>query len=403
MTLTQRYVCPRCAYSSLRKYDINRHFQRKFVCQPAKSDIELKEDVVKQVLTNYCYVEPASVGLEMVSSDGIVELVVDRVRCNGNMIGEGEVDDSVSLTVPVTRDNQCVQINNTQNIVNINNINSNKINIKKLVIQSDCLDNLQLVLRYHNLKLIGIEDTLEERFKKEVSRFQEAKSEELGLSKHCLLDCVSKTVEAQFPAEFNIIHKTNPNKILIYHDGKWETYLEESGVYRVIKFLRTYVLNDYEIYLLKKLHTGTCRNKLALTTNLETYYKFLHAFDFTPDVEGCTDQFLIGKTIKENNEYSVSEYALKIYQDIKKNVNKAEKRQIYKSVLDIIKGSTANSIQKVNLAMMEILRIDQEFQYQVINKSQTWGLQIKHGGQAAAQNPLAVGTGDMLSPKTPSR
>lgn len=360
--MSSKYICPRCDYSTTRKNDINRHFQRKITCPAAKLDIALTSEVIQKVLKEYIYTPPPNYPTTstMVQSEPLLPLV--------------NIPESSSI---ITRNDQAniancnFQINNNQNIVNINN--NQKININKLVIQGDCIDNLQVYLKYRELKLTGVEDTLESRFKKENVLLQEARFDHLGLSKHCLLDRVSKTVEAQFPEEFNIVHQTNPNKILIYHNGEWETYLEESGVYRVIKFLRSNLLDEYELYLLKKLHQGICKHELAFVENLETYYKFLTAFELTPDVEKSTDTFLIGHNLKEDTDYVLSDYAVKIFQNIKAKMTKADRSKIYKSVLDIIKGSSASSIHKLNCAMMEILRIDQEFRHLITNKSETWG------------------------------
>lgn len=255
--------------------------------------------------------------------------------------------------------------------MNINNNNTQKITINKLVIQGNCVDNLEMLLKYQNLKLIGIEDTMDQRFKKENQQFQEGKSDILGLDKPALFNCVSKSVMARTPDEFNIIHKTNPKEILIYHDGEWETYLEKYGVYRVVGFLRENIFNEYEIYLLKRIHTGNCKKKMVLTANLEMYYKFLIAFDMVTEIEAYTDDYIMGREVREE-EYRISSYAINLYNDIKKTMKDAEKSEFYNSVLDIIKGNTANSIQKVNLAMMEILRINEEFRTILINKSLSW-------------------------------
>lgn len=371
--MTTKYICPRCDYSSIRKTDVSRHFQRKIPCPSSKSNIVLTPEIIKHVLTNHSY-EPPETQNNLSEPENFNLLTVNPLIQESSIIVPVS-QHAVCSVVPIDVTN--VQINNnTQNIVNINN-NNQKININKLVIQTDSIDKIREVVKYQAMILSGVDITFENTFQNDCEKWIEGSSDFLGLKKFDLLDYVNRGVEAQSPAEFNIVHKTNPNRICIYYNGEWESYLEERGVHKVIEHLRLYAFNEYEFYLLKKLHTALCGRKTQLTICLETYYNFLICFDMSLHAENAEDQYIMGYTIKEDNPKSIEGYAIKLYNDIKQTVTKAEKKKLYKEVLHIIKGSSDNNMAKVNTAMMNILNIDQEFREHVINKDSPWAIQAK--------------------------
>ena len=351
--MTIKYVCPRCNYSSTRKTDVSRHFHRKIRCPPLKSDITLSPEIIEHILNN---------------RQDALPIILQRSESGSEKHGT-----DVSCVESAT-----VQINNTQNIVNINHNNNHshnhnrRININKLVIQIDSIDKIKEIVKHQDLVLSGVDITFENIFQEDCQKWVEGKSDYLGLNKFDLLDYVNRGLEAQSPAEFNIVYKTNPNRICIYNDGQWENYLEERGVHRVVELLRSYAFDEYELYLLKKIHTALCNRKIDLTICLETYYNFLICFDMSLHAEGQTDQYIMGYTLRDDSTNSIENYAIKLYSGIKKSVEKTEKKRRYREVLDIIKGSSANNMNRVNTAMMNILSVDQEFREQMINKASTW-------------------------------
>lgn len=348
------FCCPRCGYKTDRKGNIKRHYERKIVCPPILRDIDLTKSVKLAVIQNRSYDESHSIKQPSQSP------CANPVSFSSELLF-----DKPATVIAIQNINNQI-INNHQTI----NQHVNQYNqVFNIVLKMDPIAKASHILDYTNNKLLGCEETLDTCFEKRVRQLNDQTSRvNHVLTNHDLLDCVNQATRINGSVtNFNIVYEKDSRNIKIFHDGQWESYLEESGILRVIEFLRTNYLNDYEFYLLRKIHSGICNSKVLITDRLNVYYSFLSAFDLAPHIEGYTDKYLLGYQIREGNEYSIEHYALSTYKEQKQQMKVKERSHIKKSVSDVIKNNTVQNVKEINLALMDILQMDREYKSKVLN------------------------------------
>lgn len=327
------YICPRCNYSCNRKNDMSRHlFHRKRICRdPNGSDIELTDEIKQQILLNRIY-DP-----------------------NRQILSSSTVEDNYTLPSIGSK-----TINQSKSVV----INNTQINVEKMVIQMSSIDKLECLLKYGRLELLGCDNTMDKRFEDDVYKFKTAQSNSLGLDGDGLLKKVSQGIKPELPFEFNIHHKSDG--ISIYCDGEWEHYSETAGVRRMVEFMQSYLFNDYELYLLKKIHSPNCNSEIKMTEHLRLYYNLLISIELNPYVTDCTDKFIMGHVLTDTKDNIIEKYAMGIYTEQEKILKKSHRKEIYQKILKIISDDTTNNIKQLHTAIMNILKIDNDFRTQII-------------------------------------
>lgn len=319
--MSKYYVCPRCNYKTKNRPDIVRHFNRKYLCSD-ENGLDLTEEIKQIVYKNHKYHKPFKT----------TDLVVDE---------------------------------NRSTIINNYNILTN------LVSRLEITEKLDFLLDHNNKQLLDIEFNLDKTFEHRVDRLENDKSKSGYYLKfddfYNIIDNVTK-VDEQNIEQFNIIYDKFLNRIKLYRDKEWSSYLEETGTKELVGLIKSYFLNTYEIYLIRNLHTDkfTGLNRPTLLDHIEIYYRFIVVFDLLPCVSDFSDIEILGFQPIDSVTHSLGEKYTKLYYDCKKEMRNSDKNKIFKNVMSIIKDNTKHNMITLNKAIFEILKVDETFRNSII-------------------------------------
>lgn len=379
--LHREFICPRCNYHTPKKSNMMSHFARIQECPPTLNNLKLTPEITSVVLKDRIYqnIIPSSSTtpidltnippIKQVSNDLInpqQHPSIDQITVDG--VTTSSINQSSTGMISVQQINQPIY-NIQNNITNNNNIRKCKL-IQNIVINIDTIDKLKHILDYRDNKLIDLSESIESLFEKELCllRTNNIKFGN-GLATKELLECVNKITRIDDTMlNFNVHYDKRGKRIKIYDDGCWTAYLEDSGIDKVIEHLLFSYLNDYELYLLRKIHDPFCNFKAAMDEKLQIYYKFLCCFEFRPHVIGFTDKYIIGRNIKEDKLEWIANYASKVYSDEKKKLKTGEMKNTRKLILNIIKTNSVVNIDDVNEALIELLKVDTDYRDNLLSR-----------------------------------
>jgi len=328
------YVCPRCLYSCTKRWMMKRHLLESIRPCPGKTGIILNPEIIDHVLDNHVYVPKPE----------------EPVAPQNNHAPSGPV---------------CPRLSQTFN--NYNTINA-------VVSNMESLEKVKMITDHQGIRQIDFEDRLEQDFQYRLERLEQDGFKggyclnHEGLLK--LVDGATK-MEDNDLNQFNILFDKTLNRVKILSCGKWDSYLEEIGIKEVIRLLKSYFLDSYELYLIKNLHgTDSKKNRFAMRDHLDVYYKFISTFDLDAVVCSQSDEVILGYNVKENNEYYLAEHYGKIYRDLKRDTKISEKNKIKRTITNIIKENTTHNLNKLNKIMLDLLKTDEEFLSQLVETRQ---------------------------------
>jgi hypothetical protein len=142
------------------------------------------------------------------------------------------------------------------------------------------------------------------------------------------------------------------------------------GVTYLIDILVSTYLNYYEVYLIHMVEYGTMVDKLRAYSSLVEYYKFASMFDVKPFVQGKHDSEVLYNIDIDNDDdvhqskipsYIVVDTYTGLYDLCKSGTTLAQRRELHKEVLDIVKNSTNTNVIEINKQIMTLLNIDEKF------------------------------------------
>lgn len=371
----RNYICPRCDYQTIRKNDIRRHFyELKMPCYSSKKSVVLTDELKLAVLNHQPIISLESINNENVQVDvSHSKLISDKSQI---------ISQSIDMIPPQINSLIDSNYQNNRPVINIQNINNNgmivnntQINqqlnnfylIRNLVSQNDPITNLNSILNYTGDTLEDFDTTVEAKYLKQIGLLKVDKAKYLHtLTSNGLFNCINEVTRISKPNQFNFIY--DKNLIRIYQDGEWEEYIEAIGVNKIIEILQYNYFNDYELYLLRKIHQPLCNSKILSIEHLEIYYKFLGTFDILPHVIDFTDQYITGYQIKENDDNSIEKYATEKYYQLKKKLKCSDIRATKNTVIKLIKTNSTRNVNDINLALLEILQVDTTYKEAVVNK-----------------------------------
>jgi len=333
---SNEYVCPRCLYSTTLKYRMVQHFEKLKKPCPNRTRTELTKEIKDYVLQNHVYVKPSD--------------ICHNVSNVSNVVTGSKCDRGLTLN---------------QTVHNYNMINS-------LVSSIDSLEKIKMITDRRGIRQLDFEDRLEIEFQ---SRLEKMDQDEF-VGGYCLNhDGLLKLVDGATKMEdedlnkFNVLFDRTLNRVKILSCGKWDNFLEEMGVKEVVRLLKSYFLDNYELYLIKHLHGHDLKkNRFVIRNHLDIYYKFIGAFDLDAIVCSQTDQMILGYNLKENNDYYLAEHYGKIYRDLRNDIKIGEKNKLKRMVTNIIKENTTQNLTTLNKIMLDLVKTDKEFLEQLIAK-----------------------------------
>lgn len=315
------YTCPRCLYETSQKWMMKRHLLSSKKPCAQKTGVVLTSEIIDEVLLNYKWLG------------------------NSNIILDSDAP-------------------------NVYQTNNNYNTITAMVSNMESLDKIKMITNYYGTRQLDFEDRLEYDFQAKIDKLDNDEYTG-GYCISCdgfleLVDCVTK-MDTNETNRFNVLFDKTINRINILSCGKWDSYLEEIGIKEIIRLLKSYFLDNYEIYLIKHLNGNDIhKNRFILREHLDIYYNFIAAFDLDASVCSQTDVMIMGRNIKENNDYHLAEYYGKIYRDIKGKIKTTEKNNTKRRISAIIKENTTHNLNKVNKIMLDLIKTDPEFLNQLI-------------------------------------
>lgn len=325
------YICPRCSYTTTKRTNIITHLERKRPCADI-NHLELTEDIKEVVLRNRIYHPP-------------------KEECNP--------------TLNVTNHNV---ITNIQNI-----INHDMTPVEKLMKYAE----------YKDIDLIPLDEDLNDRYSNLKYKLKKASESSLSMSTSApsrpynhelrskdfqkVIDEISQSNKKDFN-DFNIIYDTKMNKISILDDdGEWKESLIQEALYEIIYLVQDNYFDEYETYLIKRIKYGQSYDAQCAKELLREYYRFISIFDLRPFCIKDDTNFL--KDV-EYGSASIKEEFYPLYQSIKDNVKLGEKKNVHKTVLDIIKRNSAKNVKNLNTSISSLFSNDSDFQQFMIENEE---------------------------------
>ena len=317
------YTCPRCGYETPNKTYMHRHFYRnKKPCPGSVKRMELTEEVKTIVLEDRVYI------------------LRDDARAIPSMV-----------------------INHTNTIINhIANLN--------------IFDKLSKLVAYDDTETNSFEEHVEEQFKTHAHKFlNDGFRGIVEYTDNHYLDMISQVTEAKDVHNINVVYDASLGYIHFSQGGgEWERYRTRDGIKYIVETLALAYLQNYEIYLVRKLQTDTGPKQVAIGLALDTYYMFIGTFDIQPFVQGKRDVDVLFNN--DDRDKAVDFYDIEAHRVVddccqrfgraRESLSESQKKATSKEVLDIIKQTAKVNILELNKKIFDVLNIDTAFKAEMI-------------------------------------
>jgi len=264
----------------------------------------------------------------------------------------------------------------------INNFNT----MNNYVAGMDAVEKIMKLANYKQLELVDFETRVEDEFRRNVRKLENDGFKKGFSLKHSdfmdIIDTLTKAIPGNRREDFiehiNFIYDAKKKRIRVYNASEtWEDYLVSAGLNYLIAVIAGSYLESYEVYLIRKMtSTNNVLQNTELRKCIEDYYYFLSCFEIQPYVKGKYDaQALHNKDSPEYDEepesndtdaHVIVDRYSKIYADIYDNITNAQKRQMQKEVLDIIKSNSQNNVSEIDKDIIGLINIDAGFKLQVM-------------------------------------
>lgn len=324
----QDYVCPRCSYKTGHKTSIRRHLYPKIRnrCPALTADIELTNEIKEYVLENRHYPIP------------------------------------IKPAPPTITQN--IQQNNI-----INNFISNM----------DSVSKIKHFIEHRNIETVDFETTVENHYKRDVKKFlNDGFRGDVKYSEDNFMDMVSHVTKWKDIENMNIIYDSSIDQVSFAIGGdEWDAQRPKRAINFLIETLVIHNLSYYEIYLVRKIETGSPVTKMQLEECLNKYYSFIAAFNIAPFVQGKNDtQVMFNETDGRHDDniersdldaHRVVDKFNGIYIKIRDSLGDKAIREMNKEVYTIIKKNHKINMIELNKHILEILRVDEEFKNKLVS------------------------------------
>jgi hypothetical protein len=149
----------------------------------------------------------------------------------------------------------------------------------------------------------------------------------------------------------------------------------DPGIRYLVDTLVSYNLENYEVYLIRKLEERATLGEL--TASLEDYYRFIATFRVMPWVHNKSDaQLLDGECggVAESDcgalggigDNEIACKYMRMYERIKDELTLAQRKLTARAVVDVIKTTTKTNIRELNKRIMGFLNVDEGFKQDVL-------------------------------------
>jgi hypothetical protein len=232
-------------------------------------------------------------------------------------------------------------------------------------------EKMGLLLDYQKGRLLDIEDGLDDRFQQRVQRLEDDKYRSgCYLSLDDLFGLVNDVtkIDKDNIQKFNILFDKAVKRFKLYRCKTWESFLEDMGARELVSLIKSYYLDTYEIYLIRNLYTEKSinLNRIKLNEHLEIYYRFISIFELPAFITNFSDQEVLGHRLVEGNEDYLAEKYLQLYCEQKKQLKPTEINRIKRKIINIVKENTVHNLAELNKAVLEILKVDENFRNELL-------------------------------------
>ena len=313
------YLCVRCGFNTKIKNDIRRHFYNlKKICPATKNNVELTEEIKEYILNNRIYIIPK----------------------------------------PTKQKPQ---------IIHNNQIINNYQQINNLITSMDSFEKINKYIKYKNIELLDIDERFNETFELKSNKLKNNKFKYFHLNLQSIIEIIDEITTIKDINKLNIFYDNILNKIKIFCDNEWLSFLIDFGIITLINKIQYAYLNSYECYLIRKIiNENNYHSKQELKEILEEYFKFLAWFDIKPYIFKKNNNKILfndndDKYYESNNDYSIYDDYYKLYTNIILKINKTEQFKVKKGIESIIKKNMKSFIIELNKKICESLQNDEEF------------------------------------------
>lgn len=254
----------------------------------------------------------------------------------------------------------------TQTIINANINTFNQMN--NIVNNIDPMEKISKYMKHTNSQIVDFDKHVMDTLETEIESLDTDKDCIIHLKSDALLQLVDSVTRITDFDNMNVVYDVISDKLKIYNEGCWKSYLMEAGISEIIHCIKDTYLDEYECYLLQKWNATTNSvTKSKVSEYITEYLQFLACNDMSP--------FFIGKTNgnilqTSSQSYDIEETWYKKFSRIKDNLKAYEVRKVRSNIANIIKRNSKVNILDLNKKIMELINVDEYFKREVLASMQ---------------------------------
>jgi hypothetical protein len=248
-------------------------------------------------------------------------------------------------------------------------INNNILNIINGI---DAVEKINHFIQYSGQKILGYGDHIEQLNQKRIEKMEnDTYKYGFKLEESDFLEMIDKSIQVD-PArnqQMNLLFVEELNKITMYHDDEWESYLMDAGIKRIITILRDYYLETYEKYVINKIYginSLDAYNRNNYKVQLNQLYRFYAYFDVEPYAKNKENGELISDFSHSDDNF-LRDYCMDQYNQLIKEIGKVEKNNAKKQIIGIIKKNTQVNIKNLNKSILKLANVNEEFKTHILS------------------------------------
>lgn len=313
------YICPRCGYATFHKMNMRHHlYKRQKPCPGTVSKVILTDDIREDILANRIYVSEPS------SSEVTKTQTFNQVVYNYNIMN---------------------------NFVN----------------NMDVMDKLDKFVNHKKIDLIGFDEHIMNKYNQQIDKLEKGDFKRFYLDTAGIVDIIHDVTRCDDLSTCNVIHDPIKDDIMLFTNGQWETNRFERGIESILRNIQDCYLDSYEKYLLCKAYNGGPFVQTEVKEYLEHYYKILACFDLPSILEHhASDGDILGT---DSDDMSLREtYYEGLYRHVENTTSISQANKIKRNVCDVVKRNSKCNVIELNRQMMELIKVDEEFQKGVLAK-----------------------------------
>lgn len=316
------YTCISCGMTTYDRKDMRRHlYGRKTACPMSKNPVALTNEIRDYILTNRVYHVPKP------------EPTIHQTIHNNNVINN-------------------------------------------MIVAMPTEEKLSKYIDYTKGSMSCVSSVMEERFHRRALKFRELRenghrNDMRGLGQDDIMEMIDSVTTPNDVQQMNVVYEPKYDRLKTYERGKWEDRLLKNGCKTLLVFLQETILDDYEMYLVKKMYMPgpPTQSRAKAKERMCEYYRFLAAFDIEPYAEGKEDEDLLPREkpyglCDSSGEvtYEIQDALLKLYTNTSNEMTRVEMNAIKKEVVDIIKKNSKRNLDELNQKLSTLFHMDDEFQ-----------------------------------------